>query len=221
MTLFSDIRHPRLIVSFVVTSAIISFGVGVVAPLMNVVFHEGEVHANEGEIGVMFAAAQMALAVAILGVPFLASRMLKVDAIFITRVLSLPFVLAIGLVPLAIGEGSVLLLIVGASYIGRIAVGGMSGPLDDAFNMEVLDSKERATNTGFEIAAGGVMSAITIVIGSRLIDSGDFTTPFLIMATALLASTVIYWRVFRPVEVARTGAPGPTLAEFEATPAGD
>ena len=220
-TLFSDIEHPRLILWFVITTAIISFGVGAVAPLMNVVFHEGHVHANEGQIGVMFAVAQMALAVAILGVPFLAARMLKVDAIFITRVLSLPFILAIGLMPLAIGEGSVLLFVVGASYVGRIAIGGMAGPLDSAFNMEVLNPKERATNTGIEIAVGGVMSAIAIVIGSRLIDSGDFTTPFLIMATALLASTVIYWRVFRPVELARTGASGPSLAEFEATPAGD
>ncbi len=221
LTLFSDIEHPRLILWFVLTSTIVSFGVGVVAPLMNVVFHEGHVHANEGEIGVMFATAQMALAVTILGVPFLAARMLKVDAIFITRVLSLPFVLAIGLLPLAIGEGSVLLALVGASYVGRISVGGMAGPLDEAFNMEVLNPRERATNTGIEIAAGGAMSAIAIVIGSRLIDSGDFTTPFLIMATAILASTIIYWRVFRPVEVARAGAAGPSLAEFEATPAGD
>gem|GEM_PF-3209425 len=102
---------------FVITTAIISFGVGVVAPLMNVVFHEGHVHANEGEIG--------------------------------------------------------------------------------------------------------IMSAIAIVIGSRLIDSGDFTTPFLIMATALLVSTIIYWRVFRPVELARTGPSEPSLADFEAVPTED
>ena len=192
-----------------------------VAPLMNVVFHEGHVNANEGEIGVMFAVAQLALAVAILGVPFLAARMLKVDAIFITRVLSLPFILAIGLMPLAIGDGSVLLFIVGASYVGRIAVGGVASPLDSAFNMEVFNAKERATNTGLEIAAGGIMSAIAIVIGSRLIDSGDFTTPFLIMATALLVSTIIYWRVFRPVELARTGPSEPSLADFEAVPTED
>ena len=71
--------------------------------------------------------------------------------------------------PLAIGEGSVLLFVVGASYVGRIAVGGVADPLDSAFNMEVLNAKEHATNTGLEIAAGGIMAAIAIVIGSRLI----------------------------------------------------
>jgi MFS family permease len=175
-TMFLDIEHPRLILWFVITSAIISFGVGVVAPLMNVVFYEGHVHANEGEIGVMFAVAQMALAVAILGVPFLAARMLKVDGdlhnsgvVAPLRPCKLPFVLAIGLMPLAIGERSVLLFVVGASYVGRIAVGGVADPLDSAFNMEVLNAKEHATNTGLEIAAGGIMAAIAIVIGSRLI----------------------------------------------------
>ena len=30
----------------------------------------------------------------------------------------------------------------------------MSMPLDDAFNMEVLEARERATSTGLEIAVG-------------------------------------------------------------------
>ncbi len=45
--------------------------------MMNVVLHEGQVHANEGEIGVMFAVAVLALAVAMLGVPLLAAHMPK------------------------------------------------------------------------------------------------------------------------------------------------
>jgi hypothetical protein len=61
----------------VITSAFVSFGVGAVSPLMNVVLHEGQVHANEGEIGVMFAVAVLALAVAMLGVPLLAAHMPK------------------------------------------------------------------------------------------------------------------------------------------------
>ena len=32
-------------------------------------------------------------------------------------------------------------------------------------------------------------------------DSGDFTTPFMIMAAAYLTSTMVYWRVFRPLEL--------------------
>ena len=34
-------------------------------------------------------------------------------------------------------------------------------------------------------------------------DSGDFTTPFIVMAAAYLVSTFIYWRVFRPLELSK------------------
>ena len=200
-TLLSGIKHPRRIAYFVATSALISIGVGAVVPLMNVVFHEGHVHADEAEIGVVFALAGLSLSLAILAVPLLASRMLKVDAIALTRMISLPLVLGMGLLPLLIGEGGLLLLLMGASYIGRMAIFRMSGPLDEAFNMEVLEPGERATSTGMEMAIGAGLSAVAILIGSRLMDSGDFTTPFLIMAVAFMASTIMYWRVFRPLEL--------------------
>ena len=197
-SLFADVRHPRRIAYFVVTS-VIAVGTAMVVPLLNVVLHEGHVHAGEGEIGVMFAAGEMTLAVATLCVPLLAARMLKVDAIAITRVAALPFVLGIGLLPLLFDEGALLLLLVGASYVGRTTIFRMGGPLDDAFNMEVLDARERATNTGVEIAVGSAVSAIAILVSSRLIDSGDFAIPFVIAAIAYLVSTMVYWRVFRPL----------------------
>ena len=48
--------------------------------------------------------------------------------------------------------------------------------------------------------AGGGVSAVAIFAGSRLLDGGDYTTPFLIMAVAYVISTAIYWRVFRPLD---------------------
>ena len=183
------------------TSALISLGYGAVTPILNVVFYEGDVHASEGEIGVLFAVAELGLALATLGVPLLAMRMVKVDAVSMTRIMSLPFIIAMGLLPLAFDEGALLLIIVGASYVGRITVFGVGYPLDEAFNMEVLDPRERATNTGLEIAAGGVMSAIAIAVGAWLVSNGDYATPFLIMADGILVSTLIYRRVLRPVEL--------------------
>lgn len=55
-------------------------------------------------------------------IPLLAVRMLKVDAIALTRFLALPFVLGIGLLPLAVDEGGLLLILVGGSYAGRISM---------------------------------------------------------------------------------------------------
>ncbi|MBI4306122.1 MAG: MFS transporter [Chloroflexi bacterium] len=199
--MFSGISHPGRIAFFVLTTALIYFGTSAIVPLMNVTFHEGHAHAGESEIGVIFAIGEGALALAILAVPFLAMRMLKVDAIAVTRLIALPFVLGIGLVPLIFPEGSVLILLMAASYVGRVAIFRMGFPLDEAFNMEVLDPKERATATGLEIALGAALSAPAIVLSSRLMDSGDFTTPFVIAAAAYLASTAIYWIAFRRLEM--------------------
>ena len=102
-----------------------------------------------------------------------------------------------------LGDGTFLLLmLVSMSYVGRNTLFGVSYPMDEAFNMEVLDPRERASGTGIEIAAGGAVSALAIVVGSRLVDSGDYTSPFLIMAVCIALSTLIYWQVFRPVEAA-------------------
>lgn len=207
--LFAGINHPRRIFYFVLTSAILSAGFSAIAPMFNVVFHSdhGHLHASEGQVGIVFASAEMTLAVATIFVPLLAARMLKVDAIVLTRILSIPFVLAMGLLPFLMGEGMLLLVLSGAAYVGRVGVFRVSSPLDDAFNMGVLDAKERATNTGLEIAVGGGVSAIAIWIGSRMLDGGDFTTPFLIMATAIGISSIIYWKVFRPLEISELTAP--------------
>ena len=68
----------------------------------------------------------------------------------------------------------------------------------------------------------GIETAIAIVIGSRLIDSGDFATPFLIMAAFYLTSTLIYWRFFRPIELDSQGedaTPETDTAPVVASPA--
>ena len=149
----------------------------------------------------LFAIGELSLAVVTLLVPLLAMRMLKVDAIAATRMMAIPFVLAMGLLPLAVGEGSALLVLMGIAHVGRTGAFGMSFPLDDAFNMSVLEPRERATSTGIEIAVGSAVSAAAIFVSSRIMDTGDFTTPFMIMAAAYLVSTMIYWKVFRPIEI--------------------
>ncbi len=53
-----------------------------------------------------------------------------------------------------------------------------------AFNMEVLEPGELATGTALEMAVGGAVTAVAIVVGSRIMDAGNFTTPFIFMDAA-------------------------------------
>jgi MFS family permease len=202
-SLFSDIEHPWRIAYFALTSTIIAFGSASVVPLMNVVFHEGHTHVEEGEIGIIFALSELSVALVTLALPFVAARMLKVDAIVLTRFIAVPFALALGFFPLVLNEGALLVFIFSLSHVGRVVSFRISRPLDDAFNMEVLNPRERATNTGVELAAGGAVGSLGMLIGSRLMSSGDFATPFLILAMSYLLSTIIYLKVFRPLESSR------------------
>jgi hypothetical protein len=59
-----------------------------------------------------------------------------------------------GLLPLVFGEGALLLVLSRAVYVGRVDIFRLASPLDDAFNMGVLDTKERVTNNGLEMAVG-------------------------------------------------------------------
>ena len=61
--------------------------------------------------------------------------------------------------------------------------------------------RELAIGTALEMAVAGAVTAVATVFGSHIKDAGDFTTPFIIMAAAYLASTLVYWRVFRPLEL--------------------
>ena len=44
------------------TSGLIALGSAGAVPLLNIVFHEGDLHANEGEIGVLFGLGELTLA---------------------------------------------------------------------------------------------------------------------------------------------------------------
>ncbi len=66
------------------------------------------------------------------------------------------------------------------------------------------------------MAVGGAVSAVAIWLGSRMLDGGDFTTPFFIMASGIAISSIIYWKVFRPLEIPESQLPTPeSESDFE------
>ncbi len=49
-----------------------------------------------------------------------------------------------------------------------------------------------------------------------MLDGGDFTTPFFIMASGIAISSIIYWEVFRPLEIPESQLPPPeSESDFE------
>jgi len=96
--IFANVKNPVIIGKLLLVNALISLGAGFVIPLFNVFFKEG-LHAHEGEIGLTFAAGSLFLALGAFLVPFVSERLGKVPSVVITRMVSVPFILLIGLAP--------------------------------------------------------------------------------------------------------------------------
>lgn len=196
--LVANVRHPVRVAQLVAAGALVAFGFGFVGRLFNVFYHEG-LHAHEHEIGLTFASGELVLAVAALGAPLLAARMTKVQAVVGTRLLTVPFIILLGLSPTLEGATNVLTL-AGAAYVLRFVLANVGTPLHDAFAMEILDPGERATMVGARAALGQALGAVGAFAGAQLMAGGDYTTPFMAMAALYAVSAALFWVWFRPLE---------------------
>ncbi|HSF82507.1 MAG TPA: MFS transporter [Anaerolineales bacterium] len=193
--LFANVRHPRLIFKLTLPEVLVGFGAGFALPLMNVFFKSG-VGSEEIEIGAVFAAGQAFLVVGSFLAPFVAARLGKVNSVLLTRAASIPFILLMGF-SIDLGSGlSSVLSIAGLAYIARITLMNMASPVRSAFAMEILDPGERGTQVGLEQALWSGLSGVAGYLGARMMDAGDFTSPFLLMAGLYLLAVIVFWRFF-------------------------
>ena len=68
----------------------------------------------------------------------------------------------------------------------------------------------RATMVGLRSTAVQILSGAGAFLGARLMASGDYVTPFLVMATLYTAGAIAFWVWFRPLE--RSPAPAAAVA---------
>ena len=210
-TMFSNVKNPDLILKLSLPAAIIGLGAGFTLPLMNVYFHEG-LGANEAEIGVIFAAGQALLVIGSFLAPAIAIRLGKVRAIILTQLASVPFIVLLGYVA-ELGEvvGSFVIVAV-IAYVARITTMDVSGPIREAFSMELLAPSERGTQVGIQRALTAGLFGLAGFFGGQMMNGGDFRTPFFIMAALYLCSIALFWVFFgrqknfvRDVELAGQG----------------
>lgn len=198
--LFGNVKHPDRIFQLSLPGALLGLGAGMVLPLMNVYFQEG-LGTSELEIGATFSAGQGLLVIAAFLAPLLAAWLGKVRSVVVTQFVSVPFIVLLAFAPEAGNVMGSVLAVAGLAYILRVSTMNMAGPVRSAFAMEILDPGERGTQVGVENAASLGLSGAASFIGASLMDTGDFRTPFLIMAAMYLISTALFWYFFRkPME---------------------
>ena len=208
--LLSGVQSPGLIVRFVTIGALLGLGGGFVLPLANVFFSE-EAHAAEHEIGLTFAAGSLFLALGAFLAPLVVERFGKTRAIWMSRFSAIPFILLIGFAP-DLATPATVVSLAGAAFVLRTALFNMSGPVYDAYTMERLHPTERATFTGIAAMFFSGSAAIGGFMGARLMNGGDFRTPFVVMAVLYLISTWLFLRWFGGRSDATEVTPSTTVA---------
>jgi len=194
--LFANIEHPQIIWRLTAPEVILGFGAGFAIPLMNVFFHQS-INSPEVEIGATFAAGQAFLVVATFLAPIIAVRLGKIKSIAFTRAASIPFILLLALSTDIGSEIGSVFSLAAFAYIARITMMNMASPVRSAFGMEILSPQERGTQVGIQLALASLVSGVATFLGARMMDAGDFQTPFFLMAFFYSISSFLFWRFFK------------------------
>lgn len=170
-------------------------GLGLYFPLLNLHFeHAFHIHAEE--FGPIVAANNIAIAVAIVAVPFLVARWGKVRTIVATRLLAAPFLVGLALAP------SLFLAVL--FFLLRGALASMAFPVVGAFSMEVVEEHERATTAGFTHASFDILLGGGVFLAGFLLATGTFWLGILAGAGLYVVHALLWHAWFRrhPVELA-------------------
>jgi MFS family permease len=134
-----NLSNPRMALRIFLPNIVISMGAAILIPYMNL-FFKGSFPISDRVLGLVFAVSAVITGTATLAAPMLADRYGRIRALVFTELLSVPFLLTIGFVP-------ALSLVVFAFWM-RAALMNMGGPLYEAFAMEQVQARERATMSG-------------------------------------------------------------------------
>ena len=186
-----NIQSPKIIVKFMIPTALIGFGAGFIVPLFNI-FFKLKFSATSEQIGIISALGSVTLGLGTLIAPTLSEKIGKVKSIVMCQLSSTPLIMLITISPN--------LTLAAAAYVLRGALMNMAGPVASTLQMEMVSETERATTNGFMIMADNIPRALTASISGEMMTGKDFFTPFLIPTITYLIASLSFYIFFRKTE---------------------
>lgn len=180
--------HQSVLAKLLVLQLVGSLGAGLTMPFLNVFFRV-RFGASDATLGLVFAVSSLLTGCAGIVAPWVAGRLGKVRAIVLSQALSIPLLLAMGLVP-----------VFGASagtFLVRTALMNMSSPVFAAYSMGVVPRDVRPLAASLLMLAWNAGWAASAWLSGALQVAVGFTPLF--VATAALysisiAMTYVYFR---------------------------
>ncbi len=167
-----------------------SLGAGMTMPFLNVFFRL-RFGVSDATLGAVFAVSSLLTGVAAMIAPWAAGRLGKVRAIVLSQALSIPLLLAMGLVPV-FGASA-------GSFLVRTALMNMSSPVFAAYSMGIVPKDVRPLAASLLMLAWNGGWAISAWISGHVQLAAGFTPLFVITATLYSAAIVMTYASFRHV----------------------
>jgi MFS family permease len=188
-----NISDIGVVTRIFVPNIVISMGAAILIPYMNLFFKE-TFPISDKTLGMLFAVSSVVTGMATLASPLLADRWGRIRALVFTQLASVPFLLLIGF--------SGAFWVSGIAFWVRAALMNMGNPLYNAFAMEQVAERERATVSGLM----GMSWNIGWTIGPYLSGymqanpSIGFKPIFLITCTLYIAASILEKAFFQRVD---------------------
>jgi MFS family permease len=181
-------KSMGVIVKFVLTSAIVAFGAGLIVPLMTR-WLDKRYGVSDAISGPILGVANIIIGVATLAAPPLAKKIGLVRAVVVTQGLSTLFMFATPLFPDYLSASFV--------YTLRAFLMNMASPLQNSMIMGLVAEDERGVASGVSAAFWRLPNAFSTSIGASLIGAGLLSTPFFLAGIFYLISIALFWLFFK------------------------
>jgi MFS family permease len=185
-------QSMRIIAKYVVSSAIIAVGAGMVVPLMTAWLHL-RYGIPDTISGPILGIVSIVIAVATLAGPPLAKRFGLVKAIVLTQAASTIFMFA---TPLSSSY-----VIASSTYTIRAFLMNMASPLSQSMIMGLVDESDRGMASGINTALWRLPNALSTFIGAYFMSVGLLAAPFFIASILYSMSIALFWYYFRKTKL--------------------
>jgi len=181
-------KEWRMLFKLILPKLYFSFGGGMVVPFINLYLKE-KFDFSTDLIGVSYALLQLFIFVGIFMTPTLVAKTSHLKFILITAMLSVPFMVGMG-----ITENIMLVL---SCFFLRGMLMNMSAPITSMFEMEHVRERECAFASSIIMFSHNLVYTTSTRIGGMLIERSSFTPTFYIAGFSYLLAIVLYYRFFK------------------------
>lgn len=181
-----------ILAKYVLTSAIIALGAGMVVPLMTA-WLRLQYGIPDVVSGPILGIVSIIIGVATLAGPPLAKKLGLTKAIVTTQALSTIFMFA---TPLSSSY-----IIASSVYTVRAFLMNMASPLSQSMIMGLVDENERGMASGVNTALWRLPNALSTFIGAYLMSIGLLAAPFFLASLLYSVSIALFWYYFRKTKM--------------------